>query len=139
MQNYELLDRYSLLLMTLDNCDSRGHHNTVAFTETETTDTTHLSSEAMAPESLMGLFKTDILNLSSPELEDEKNHLIDVAMLALARYLADMKDDLAHWKSFLPVHHPHPNSGLPLQEAHVRLEEPLYYQVLQRLHRNGLL
>ena len=52
--------------------------------------------------------------------------------MALARYLSEVKEELGHWKKFLPVHHPHPTSDLPLHEAHVRLEEPLYYQVTRK-------
>ena len=77
----------------------------------------------------MALFNSDILNLSKPELEDELKHLQYVAMLALANYLADGREELAHWKLFLPTHHTHPKSSLPLEEAHVRLEPLLNFKV----------
>lgn len=118
--------------MTLDNCDTRGSHTTVAYTEIETTDTSHFSTTPMSPEALVNLFSAEILKLSSSDLEEERDHLLAVAMLALARYLSEVKEELGHWKKFLPVHHPHPTSDLPLHEAHVRLEEPLYYQVTRK-------
>ena len=115
--------------LCLDNCDTKGHHSTVAYTQTETTDTTHLSTEAPSPETVMSLFTPDILNLSKPELEDELMHLQYVAMLALANYLTGCKEELAHWSKFLPKHHSHPKSHLPLEEAHVRLEPILNFKV----------
>ena len=115
--------------LTLDNCDTRGHHSTVAYTQVEVEDTTHFSAEALSPEEVMGLFNVDILNLSRPELEHELTHFKYVAMLALGRYLAARREDLSHWKHLLPTHHKHPTSHHPLQEAHVRLESLLHYQV----------
>ena len=113
----------------LDNCDTRGHHSTVAYTQVETMDTTHLSMEALPPEEVMGIFHVGILNLSTPGLEDELKHFKYVAMLALGRYMAERNEELAHWKQLLVVHHRHPASNHPLQEAHVRLESLLHYQV----------
>ena len=81
----------------------------------------------------MELFNPDILNLSKPELEDELKHLKYVAMLALANYLVERRQELAHWKAFLPLHHAHPQSHIPLQEAHVRLEPLLNYKVVSFL------
>ena len=115
--------------LTLDNCDTRGHHSTVAYTQVETEDTTHLSQEPLLPEDVMGLFNVDVLNLSRPELEHELVHFKYVAMLALGRYLAVRKEELSHWQHLLPAHHKHPTSHHPLQEAHVRLESLLHYQV----------
>ena len=115
--------------LTLDNCDVRGHNSTVAYTQVETTDTSHLSMEALSPEEVMGLFDVHILNLSRQELNEELKHFKFVSMLALGRYMADMKEELAPWKNLLPQHHIHPTSHLPLQEAHVRLESLLHYKV----------
>ena len=68
--------------MTLDNCDTRGSHTTVAYTEIETTDTSHFSTTPMSPEALVNLFSAEILKLSSSDLEEERDHLLAVAMLA---------------------------------------------------------
>ena len=116
--------------LTLDNCDTRGHHSTVAYTQVEAEDTSHLSMEALPPEDVMRLFDVNILNLSRPELAEELKHFKYVSMLALGRYMADMKEELAHWKQILPEHHRHPTSHLPLKEAHVRLESLLHYKVV---------
>lgn len=124
--------------LTLDNCDTRGHHSTVAYTQVELEDTSHLSIEAPLPEDVMALFNVDILNLSRPELEPELAHFKYVAMLAMGRYLAERKEELTHWQHLLPVHHKHPNSHQPLQEAHVRLESLLHYQV-RVLHIHSLI
>ena len=115
--------------LTLDNCDTRGHHSTVAYSQVETEDTSNLSTKPLDPEDVMALFNVDILNLSRPEHKQELIHFKYVGMLALGRYLAGRKEELSHWFDLLPEHHKHPRSHLPLQEAHVRLEPLLHYQV----------
>lgn len=118
--------------LTLDNCDTKSNNCTVAYVQTETVDTSHLSTEPMPPEETLKLFDLSLLDMTRPELQPEREHLRLVILLALGRELAKYKPELSHWlkNDVLPEHHDHPTSkDVPLQPAMVTLQSPLPYQV----------
>ena len=116
--------------ITLDNCNTRKTNCMVAYHQTETVDTTHLSTEALSPEESLGLFDPAIFMLKRPELQGEFDHLQGVLMLAVGRELAALlPDQLGHWLRVLPEHHQHPQSHLPLVKARITLLPPMYYEV----------
>ena len=88
--------------MTLDNCDTKSNNCTVAYVQTETVDTSHLSTEPMSPEETLKLFNSSILDFSQPQLQPEREHLRKVILLSLGRELAKHKPELSHWLSVLP-------------------------------------
>ena len=106
----------------------------MAYTQTETEETSHLGTEPLPPEEVMSLFDLKILDLTSPELKGELDHLRSVAMLALGRELAKLRPEISHWLHILPEHHQHPDSNLPLQPANVTLLSPLWKEVILISH-----
>ena len=56
-----------------------------------------------------------------------RKHLEKVVATSVGRLIAENHPNLEHWLQLLPVHHSHPNSHLPLEEAKIRLMSPHYY------------
>ena len=116
--------------ITLDNCDTKSNNCTVAYVQTETVDTSHLSTEPLSPEETLKLFDLSLVDMTRPELQSEREHLRSVILLALGRELAKHKPELSHWLKKLPEHHDHPTSkNVPLEPALVTLQSPMPYQV----------
>ena len=116
--------------ITLDNCNTQRADCIVAYNQTETVDTSHLSVEAMSLEETMGLFDPSIFQLATPPLKAEFDHLKLVLMLAVGRELAvHLPDQVGHWLKVLPEHHEHPQSHLPLEKAKITLLPPMHYKV----------
>ena len=116
--------------LTLDNCDTKTNSCTVAYVQTETIDTRHLSTESMSPKDRLSLFDVSQLDLTQPDLVQEKEHLRAVILLSLGKELVKLIPELAHWDKVLPAHHTHPTSGkVPLEPALLTLQPPMHYQV----------
>ena len=116
--------------ITLDNCNTQRADCIVAYNQTETQDTSHLSVEGMTLEETMALFDPSIFMLATPQLQDEFDHLKMVVMLAAGRELAvHLPDQVGHWLKVLPEQHGHPQSKLPLEKAKITLLPPMHYKV----------
>ena len=116
--------------ITIDNCNTRRTNCMVAYRQTESVDTSHLSTVGLSWEETSRLFDPAIFMLKSAELQGEFNHLQTVLMLAVGRELATLlPEQLGHWLRVLPEHHQHPQSNLPLEKAHITLLPPMYYEV----------
>ena len=114
---------------TLDNCNQKGSDTTVEYRQTETIDTSNLGTQPKNPAEVMDLFGLDLLDVTSPELQQELVHLQGVVGLVVATAVAQRRQGLAHVLPLLPRHHAHSQSDLPLEEAHITLVSPHYYKV----------
>ena len=129
---------YRLIVGIIDSgghpvCDTKGSHTTVEYRETERIDSSHLRTEAMGPEEVLGLFNLDLLLLKGDKLATERNHLQRVISITVGRALVSLfPNELGHWVDALPKHHAHPLSHHRPEEAAIRLMPPHYRQVLIR-------
>ena len=116
---------------TMDNCNQKESDTTVEYRQTETVDTSSLSSEPKTPEEVLALFRVENLIVTSPELSDELRHLENVVGLVVATAVARERPELAHVLPLLlsAAHHSHSQSDLPLEEAILTLVSPHYKKV----------
>ena len=115
--------------VTLDNCNTQKTDCIVAYSQSETVDTSHLDSEGLNMEDTLRLFQPSIFMLNTSEHRQEFNHLQYVLMLALGRELATLlPDQVGHWQQVLPEHHDHPQSNLPPLKAQITILPPMHYR-----------
>ena len=113
--------------VTLDNCNTQKIDCIVAYSQTETLDTSHLPVEGLNMEDTLSLFHPKIFTLK--EHKQEFDHLQYVVMLAIGRELAALlPDQVGHWQQVLPEHHAHKQSDLPLVKAQITVLPPMHYK-----------
>ena len=113
--------------VTLDNCNTQKIDCIVAYSQTETVDTSHLPVEGLNMVDTLSLFRPKSFTLK--EHKQEFDHLQYVVMLALGRELAALlPDQVGHWQQVLPEHHAHKQSDLPLVKAQITVLPPMHYK-----------
>ena len=113
---------------TLDNCDQKGEHTTVEYRQTETQDTSHLPNESKSPEEIEALFQPSLVMINHPDMDLERAHLSYVIAVSVGREIGFHRQDAENLVKYLPKHHQHKWSHLPLEEAQIKLVPPHYFQ-----------
>ena len=113
---------------TLDNCDQKGASTTVEYRETETQDTSNLSTETMGPEEVAKLFAPKLITMTEEDLKEEREHYGKVMGIAVGRKIGELRSDAPQLLKYLKEHHAHKWSGLPLQPAKITLVPPHYFK-----------
>ena len=90
----------------------------VEFEETETVDTSHLSTERLGKEETGALFQQSLLLLGAEEHAKELAHIEMVVGYEVLKTIAKVRPEVAgHLAKFCPKHHEHPQSHLAKQPA----------------------
>ena len=113
----------------LDNCDIGQEHLTLQYKMFEDRQATaHLSTTRMTMEQTVQLFKPETVLLNIDENKEEKDHLLYVIAVGVARVLARVVPEEAKGLGkFMPRHHTHANSGRVLAPAEVVIDTPYPY------------
>jgi hypothetical protein len=100
----------------LDNMDIGDQHLMEKSSVRENVATDHLSTERMAKEEAVKMFKLELLLMGDLSLEIERDHLVrDVLANSWGRIVAGRRERAAKLLQFLPTHHRHALSGQPVQ------------------------
>ena len=113
---------------TLDNCDQKGANTTVEYRETEMEDTTNLNTDGMAPEEVAKLFTPELITMTEKDLESELKEYGRVMAIAVGRKIGINRPNTPQLEKFLPEHHTHKWSNLPIRPAKITLVPPHYFK-----------
>ena len=114
---------------TLDNCDMQAEHLTVESVELETIDTSGLDTVKKTKEEAIGLFKKEQVLLGLDQHKEERDHLLYVVAVAVAKVLVEGRPEASSkLAKYLPAHHKHQNSAKKLVPAISFIVKPYPYQ-----------
>ena len=102
---------------TIDNCDFLTEHLTIETVEKELIDTYGLNTKKLSKEEALALFHIDQVLFGKDLHKEERDHLMEVVAIAVARLLVAGRPDAAVMSKYLPSHHKHENSDKCLHPA----------------------